>query len=403
MGKKTQKTGQEDGGRWVVTADSHNALHGGLALRLEETLEAFEWPYKLAVEHGSKRVVHLGDVFHDRSTIYVPVFDRTYSIAKRYFQEHGVRTLWVLGNHDMYYRHRSDITSIRALAQFGELIDEPRTLEVDGHLVDILPYSEHPVDAMRVAFGPDHRRAPLLLFHAAVDGALVNSRLGLRRSANSHQPAPDAQPAQAAAEQTAVLGEQLEEELGDGLEQKAFEGWRLALGGHYHCPQEVVGRLHYVGSTMQHTFGEAGDRKRCMLLDPETLEWTDMINDFSPRFEVIDLRRLTDEGGEMPKAEDFKGCRVRIDMDEAHHHQHLRDYRQAMLDVGALGVSIKRPTGSSATDGGVAHRVQIANATQLAQDPMRLVSLYVKSQAPGDLDPKRLVQMGEKIVERASC
>lgn len=368
----------------VVIADTHNHPHGRDPKRLQETLTAFEWGYKVASTRGIKTVVHLGDVYQDRSFIDIRVFDSTYDIVSRYRDAHGIKTVFVLGNHDMYYRTRSSHTSIRSLESLGAVVLEPSTIELAGRKVDVLPYCEDPMARLKEHF--PEPSGNLLLFHAAIDGAVMSMRSGSRRGT-------------AAGESEDMA----EEEISESINPDALCRWKLALGGHYHFPQVVAKgsdwRVEYCGSTIQHSFAEAGERKRLLVLDVENLQYEEIVNDFSPRFEVIDL-----EGNaecDLPAPSEYANCRVKIILGAEGTTRNMRTFRQELLDAGALSVKVTKGKTVSGSD--LARRTQIANASSLAQDPLRMVKLYVKLQAPAELDHAKLMSIGHGIVEQADA
>src|SRR5690348_14914032 len=95
----------------IVRADSHAYPHASSAQRAAECLEAFEWTYKMAAEHGAKWVFDAGDVFHERAYIDTYMHAEIYRIAKKWHRQ-GIQTLWDLGNHDMYFKNSRDHSSI---------------------------------------------------------------------------------------------------------------------------------------------------------------------------------------------------------------------------------------------------------------------------------------------------
>lgn len=353
--------------------------HSSSAQRLEETLDALKWTYETAVEYDVLHVVDLGDLFHDRIWLDAYAFERAYRLTRDAFKRHGIRTHFCVGNHDQYFRYRADVSSLTAFEEFGSVISVPGTHEVAGFECDFMPYCEDctPAKIIREAF--DSKRSDILFFHAAVDGALVNSRLGIKRH-----------------KEVVHDKDQAESDIDEGLSKEDMEGWKFAYGGHYHCPQVVNHEpwIEYIGSTMQHSFSEAGEIKHVVVIDLDNYKKRiEIDNTISPKFEIIDARQCT------PDLSIGSNARVRLVVDDKG-DEATRKLRKSLIDSGALTVSIEAEVKEQIDK--QMHRAQIRDAVSMVQDAKRLVRTYARLQAPGNLDYERLVKIGDEITAVAS-
>jgi DNA repair exonuclease SbcCD nuclease subunit len=361
----------------LLRADAHCHPHAGSSRRAVECIEALRWSYEVALERGCRHLVDLGDVFHERHHLDTWTYTEVYELTKEYLEK-GVRTHFVLGNHDMYLRDERRHNAIVAFENVARVISEPTTIELRGRSFDCMPYVEtNPQRALVKAFP---KKSSVLFFHAAIDGAIMSSASGMRRKPAS-PPAPDMH----------------EEEASESVSQEGLDGWKVAWGGHYHLPQTICSKpchAQYVGSLLQHNRGEAGERKRVVLLDVEDLSYKDVYNDVSPVY----LKLNADS--ENPIPENFEPARSRVfvfssDPGSTSTQAVCRELRK----MGALQVTVE-PRPQTTIDREV-QRAGLRDASALLHDGAAMVRRYAKLQAPADLNQKRLVEVGMKIVTLA--
>jgi DNA repair exonuclease SbcCD nuclease subunit len=104
----------------------------------------------------------------------------------------------------------------------------------------------------------------ILLAHLAVNGAMTNTFYGVKSD---------------------VIVEYDNEMV--LVDPGLFDDWEMTLMGHYHGAQKLNGKVEYVGSPLQLSFGEAFQQKHVIVLDLETMEKQYIINDFSPQHLII--------------------------------------------------------------------------------------------------------------------
>ena len=156
----------------------------------------------------------------------------------------------VLGNHDMNLKHSSRVSSLDVFGTEGfkgscVLYKDFTDVEVEGVKCLIVPWVEnHSLMVDRLEEIPGEEKNKRLLFgHLAVSGAIQQPSVPVESRYRTH---------------TGVL---------KGRHLAEFRGTYL---GHFHHQQEVVdGKVWYVGSPMQHHFGDkADDRRGVVLLQP---------------------------------------------------------------------------------------------------------------------------------------
>jgi len=346
---------------------------------MEECLTAYDWSYDVAKERNIEVVVDLGDVFHDRTHIDAYTHSRVYNSSRK-AKKIGIRTYFLLGNHDMYFRFDRRASSIMAFEALGGVIHEPSTIDIGGIPCDFFPYVEDaPGPEMAEAF-PRDKRGRILFFHAAIEGAIMNSASGTKRKINADDDA-----------------EIHEEEIKECISPQFMDGWELAVGGHYHMCQVVSEKpckVMYAGSTIQHSFGEAGEEKGLWILDLETLEMERVVNDFSPRFVTLNLGDAEDIGDT-----DITNCRVRAKLEEPS-AKLIAKLRQQAMKAGAISFQHKI-TRKERVDHRV-HNDSIASAAAAVQDGRTMVNRWTKLHPQTDLKLEKLRDVGYGILEAAS-
>lgn len=249
----------------LITSDLHIHPHKQSMKRLQDCLDVLRWALETAKSLGINHVLFLGDLFHDRQKIQVFAYQKAFEIL-RDFPSLDINLL--LGNHDLWYYERWDVSSVAPLGAMRHVrvIDRPSTITVAGLPIDFLPFTHNPVAVLSDHFP---KKSPVLCGHIAVDGAVLNKVYGTR--------------AEVAVEHDADMVR-----VGVDL----FSGWKRVFLGHYHGEQRL-NHVEYVGSPLQLSFNEAHQTKHLVILDAETLETEYVENTFSPRHLIINAADIS--------------------------------------------------------------------------------------------------------------
>lgn len=359
----------------LIFGDLHLHSHKRSADRLEDCVAVLEWVFRTATDAGVGDVLFLGDLFHDRTKIEVLTLHRVFEVFERHFGGGAPFNLrLLLGNHDLWHRDRWDVHSPVFLKAFDgvTVIDRPCTLNVQGHNVDFLPFTENPVrdlDALRSLVPRDQGERRLLCSHLAVAGARI--------SPFTHAD---------------VVVEHDGEMVRMGAEMLA--GWDHVYLGHYHGEQTlgVGGGVEYVGSPLELTFSEAGQEKHLVLHDLDTSRRRYVVNDFSPRHLVLRPEQLA--------ARDLSGHFVTVVAPRGAGAAELADIRQGVARnhaVGSLQIVQRRPEPDDAG------RQAVLDARGILESQDRMIERFVAECPPetiAGLDPGVLTRLGRRIVER---
>lgn len=235
--------------------------------RLDLCLSVWDSIGAFCVREGIDYAAFLGDLFHQRSFIDTVVFNCTGEKVEEFCRY--VRLLLLPGNHDIATR-----SGYHALRGFWNVKNctvpkrlEPLDFAVKGRRIILLPYNED-VEQYREYLKASRQQGTVLLTHAAVQGA----KTGAGEYVPKHP-----------------------------LSLQEFQGYVMAMSGHYHAEQGLVWKgktvgpsdlryqnplFLYIGSTMEHRMGEMPSRHGFVLFNVRTLE----VRRFSlayPRFKRV--------------------------------------------------------------------------------------------------------------------
>lgn len=215
--------------------------------RFQDCLNVLSFACDVVEKHGVDHVFFLGDLFHSRVSVDMEVYTTTFEYTEalsRAVHEQSRGYLWLLvGNHDQY-RRESSVHSLAPFHRIAHVLEERGQFSLEGIQVR---YAPHTTDVPGLIEWLDQTEyADLLLLHQGVSEAAVGPY-------DMH----------------------VKTEL--SLSNIPFDRARFCLAGDFHKRQFLKdGRFHYVGSPLQHNFGERGDRKCFTLIDTDGWEITDV-------------------------------------------------------------------------------------------------------------------------------
>ncbi len=345
----------------LLFSDIHIAQHKRSIERLHDCLEALEWVFKTAKDRAIRDIVFAGDLFQDRQKIDVMTYHRTFDIISKYCT--GQTNLWLLlGNHDLWYHDRWDISSVAPLAaiQGVNVIDKPCTLQIAGKPIDFLPYTHSPVEHLSNLRVEAAKRPGLktLVAHLATDGAQLNTMHNTRADVVIEHD-----------------GEMVK------VDSSCYKGWDNVFLGHYHGQQKVGSNAEYIGSTLQLTFGEAFQHKHVIVYDLYDGDKDYIRNKFSPQHFIIPEKDVDKY--------DIEKNFIRIEMTNIGASD-LIELKKDMVNLkpGSLEIVPAEQEDSN-------HFIEDAKAILYKEDEM--LERYLEQAEVGDLGKKELLRIGKMI------
>jgi len=227
--------------KFVLTADIHLSGYGqdqlddelGLPERLVSILRTLEEMTDYCYKHDISHFVIAGDLLHGKSIIYAVAQDLILDFFKR---NKDINFIVIDGNHDLSGRGEKVVSALKPLENISNVSWIPfyKTSRVGDIL--FVPYSSNLVSEVK------NNSSKILISHFGLNEGILNSGISI---------------------------------IADVGLRDLIGKYQLVLLGHYHKPQEIIQdsiSLYYVGSPIQLDWGEAGDEKRFLVVDTETLE-----------------------------------------------------------------------------------------------------------------------------------
>ena len=263
----------------VLLSDLHFANHTafgrldtkaefiGCNSRFHEIAKVFRSAADYAEENDCESIFILGDLFHDRGFIEVPVYNGVYQLLKE-TAGRGIRVHIFPGNHDCLDLRAMHIEkNLHSLFMFEKIAyihEKPTLVQTSYFPVAVVPYSNSGREVLAVTERMADKMSGDIrpvMFHHSFNEAVTG-------------PAEWCMP--------------------HALDAKDLsEKYTHKFSGHYHLHQKVTGNLWYIGTPIQHNFGERNYTEGFIHLLPDG-SWKHIENTVSPRFQVITTSDLKD-------------------------------------------------------------------------------------------------------------
>jgi len=239
-----------------VISDLHLGVHTNSTVWHEIALTWAKWLAKELNRKNIKDIIFCGDWHHNRSEISVNTLQVSADILD-ILKDFNI--VAITGNHDLYYKHRTDVNSLSIYKGRSNIsiFDAPYTLEAFDRTITLCPWNTSPSDIPKsdVIFG-----------HFEIETFKMNSYK--------------------------VCEEGIK--IKDLLEKAS-----LIISGHFHTRHEKTfgsGTILYCGNPFQMDFGDVDNTKGYYILDLDTLEYEFTENTVSPLYKKLNLSELVELG-----------------------------------------------------------------------------------------------------------
>lgn len=206
-------------------------------------------------KHKIKTVIQTGDMFDRRKFINF----NTLHLARDYFFSEfsrvfdPLRLITYVGNHDSYYRNTLEVNSPRLLIQqySNDIIEEPRTINFGGTDIDFIPWicDENESKIQRFIASSTSK---ICFGHFEIQGFEMDR-------GNICQ---------------------------DGIDRNYLNKYKMVISGHFHH-RSSDGHIYYVGSPMEFTWADYGDRRGFHIFDTETFDLEFIENPYKMFHKII--------------------------------------------------------------------------------------------------------------------
>ena len=287
--------------RVCCISDIHIGVHQNSSMWHDISLQWAKWLSGELKNKGIKDIIISGDFFHYRDEISV----NTIHVASKILQMWSEFNIIVLvGNHDAYYKERSDVNSL-SLFKYNKnvtVIDTVTTLEQYNRKLTFAPWATEPEDIQEsdIVFG----HFEINSFRMAV-GKVCDSGLNVK-----------------------------------SLLDKA----PLIISGHFHLRDERVydnGKVLYLGNPYQMDFGDRESTKGYYILDIDTASYEFYHNTVSPTHKKIRLSELIKHDGITDELRDlFKNNIIRLIFDKNISPDEVDVLLKVLISLGSLMMTV---------------------------------------------------------------
>jgi DNA repair exonuclease SbcCD nuclease subunit len=246
--------------RVAIFSDLHLGVHSNSVEWHNYALEWVNWFRDECRRQNIKDIIFCGDWHHNRSEISVSTLQVSADILDILAE---FNLIAITGNHDIYYKHRTDVNSISIFKgrKNVTILDQYQTLEAFDRTLSFCPWNTKPQDI---------EKSDVIFGHFEI-------------------------------ETFRMTGYKVCEE---GIKIKdLLNKSNLIISGHFHTRHEKkfgAGTILYVGNPFQMDFGDADNKKGYHILDLDTLEYTFTPNNVSSCYKKVSLSELVEEGDITP-------------------------------------------------------------------------------------------------------
>lgn len=240
----------------AIFSDLHLGVHSNSGDWHNYALEWANWFKEECKRQNIQDIIFCGDWHHNRSEISVNTLQVSADILDILSD---FNLIAITGNHDLYYKHRTDVNSISIFKNRKNvtILEGYQTMEAFDKKISFCPWNTKPseIEDSDVLFGHfEIETFKMTEYKVCEDGVKIKDLLS--------------------------KGE-------------------LVISGHFHTRHEKkfgAGTILYVGNPFQMDFGDAGNQKGYYTLDLDELEYNFVPNNISPNYMRVSLSELVQEG-----------------------------------------------------------------------------------------------------------
>lgn len=237
-------------------SDLHIGVHQNSSMWHDICIDWAKWLKSELIDHGIKDIMIAGDLFHYRDEIAVNTIQVVTDILSMW---KDFNIIMLVGNHDAYYKDRSEINSLSILSGWNNItvVTVPTTCNWFDRKITICPWGTD----MRAI-----KKSDIIFGHFEIQSFKYN--------------------------QYKVCD--------DGMSSTSLlKKSPLIITGHFHLREERQyknGSILYLGNPYQMDFGDVYSTKGYYILDVPKMKYTFYENSVSPTHQKIKLSELVEIG-----------------------------------------------------------------------------------------------------------
>ena len=347
--------------RAIITADIHLGKPG----RLADCLWALRSIRHYASSHDIRKILVLGDFFHDRVNVNIEVGSAAIDFLKEARDEYGQEWFVFPGNHDMFLKNSWEANSLKFISSAATLIEEPGLVDIAGHRFWIIPFIHYENVYMKVLENVEkqYEDGDVLLTHIGSADSVLNLCFLCKH--------------------WSVVT----------FENSIFD---RVYSGHFHVHQQVGEKLWYPGSPIPFNFDEGLTDHGFFVydMDKQNHEFVNILDagaaaglEGPPPCSFITVSHDDIENV------DIKNARIRVHLDGKHVTDDEFDkLRISLIDKGALSVTRLRLKEIEVEVG------EEKLGTIDLQDEFSLLQLWFDHDQPDNINIAILKELNKKVV-----
>jgi len=238
-------------------SDIHIGVHQNSQMWLDICDEWSDWLLSELKRNKIEDIIIAGDLFHYRDEIAVNTINHVTNFLLKF---HEYNIIMLVGNHDAFYKDRSDVNSMSILSGWPNI-----AVVQDG----VFNMQHGKTTLSFVPWGTDERdlvECDITFGHFEIENFNMNPHFTCKH----------------------------------GIKSKTLlEKSDLIISGHFHTREEREykgGRIVYLGNPYQMDFGDTKQTKGIYILDLSTKNYNFIPNNISPTHEKITLSGLVEHG-----------------------------------------------------------------------------------------------------------
>eukprot|EP00026_Physarum_polycephalum_P000730 Phypoly_transcript_00731.p1 GENE.Phypoly_transcript_00731~~Phypoly_transcript_00731.p1 ORF type:complete len:1306 (+),score=375.13 Phypoly_transcript_00731:96-4013(+) len=264
---------------------------------LPRVIKTAEWIAQTFKDQGVTQIICMGDVLNTREMVSV----QSLSAATRFFDQLSLiaPVHVILGNHDMNLKHSGklsslDVLDMRDLRQRITLHRSISSLDIEGIPCAMIPYQENA--SVILEWIEENKKENLknrvAFAHLSLEGAIQRYQRDNKtiNTKNFHADQPHATPSHASPTHPPPSSRA---KAITTITPRSMQAFKRVFSGHFHHHHSPAENFVYVGAPMQHTYGDAGDDARGVVL------YTPSSNNFqflrNPNWDAFRIIRVTSE------------------------------------------------------------------------------------------------------------
>ena len=205
-------------------------------------------------------IVHLGDLFDNRSVVPINILNYAQNVLEQMAQICQVHV--IIGNHDLYTKATNEINTVKLYKYIPNVFvyEEPTKIDFMGKSILMLPWVEkrkEQIEILKKFSGCDY-----LFCHSDLNGA----KMHLSSVAHKNH---------------------------DKINVEEFSGYKRVFSGHIHLVQQNK-NFTFVGNLFEMDRNDLGNQKGIFILDAIDGSERFIPNDVSPKFKKLYLRNEDD-------------------------------------------------------------------------------------------------------------